>query len=82
MSGFIGVNWSERAQKWEVKIRMEGKQKYLGLFDFDSEEAAARKYDVFASNLGRTVNFPEVDLGKKKASSVSTSSVREDELQM
>ena len=39
-SGFKGVSWHRRAQKWLVQIHSEGKRTYLGLFA-DIEAAAA-----------------------------------------
>jgi len=57
-STFKGVNWNQRAQKWQVQITIDGKSKFLGYFD--SEVAAARKYDEVAATLvGRLLNFPK-----------------------
>lgn len=39
-SGFKGVSWSKAAGKWEARIKHEGKQTYLGVFD-DAVLAAA-----------------------------------------
>jgi len=54
-SKFKGVSWAKGAQKWIAKIFIDGKNKNLG--NFDSEEAAARKYDEAASPLGRPLNL-------------------------
>lgn len=32
-SGEMGVYWNERAKKWEAALNVNGKKKYLGLFD-------------------------------------------------
>jgi hypothetical protein len=42
-SGFKGVSWTERLNKWQVRIVVNRKSKYLGLFT--SKEDAARAYD-------------------------------------
>jgi hypothetical protein len=53
-SRFRGV--SKSGEKWRAGIRIDKKQIYLGTFD--SEEAAAHKFDETSAPLGRTVNFP------------------------
>jgi hypothetical protein len=53
-SKYRGV--SKRGKKWIASIKSDGKQKHLGTFD--SEEAAARRFDEAAAPLGRAVNFP------------------------
>jgi hypothetical protein len=39
-SGHRGVYWSKRNGKWLAKIKVAGKEKYIGLFN-DKDEAAA-----------------------------------------
>ena len=41
-STYVGVSWSKNAKKWISQITIEGKTKYLGLFD--NEEDANKKY--------------------------------------
>jgi hypothetical protein len=45
-SGFIGVFWSNNAQRWEAQIRHRGKRMYLGRFDTATEAAMVR--DLYA----------------------------------
>ena len=42
-SGHIGVSWDRNAKKWKVQIRVNGKKKYLGLFDDISIAIEKRK---------------------------------------
>jgi hypothetical protein len=53
-SKYRGV--TKRGKKWEAQINLDGEGKGLGYFD--SEEAAARRFDEAAAPLGRAVNFP------------------------
>ena len=46
----------KQGNKWFSSIGIDGKMKHLGTFE--SEEAAARKFDEAAAPLGRAVNFP------------------------
>ena len=39
VSGFCGVNWHEPSGKWRARVKVDGSEKYIGLFD-DPEEAA------------------------------------------
>lgn len=40
---YDGVNWNKRYKKWEVKIVINGKQKFIGRFDDMQEAINARK---------------------------------------
>lgn len=40
-SGYKGVHWIKRAQKWQAMITANGKRKYLGSFDTAEEAHAA-----------------------------------------
>lgn len=59
-SGYIGVTWNKKIGKWQVSIRINGKQTGLGLFTCKIEAAkaydtAAKKHrDIAFTNL----NFP------------------------
>jgi hypothetical protein len=48
-SRFKGVSWFKPTSKWQVHIRVNGKQKNLGLYS--SETDAARAYDARALEL-------------------------------
>ena len=48
-SGFKGVCWNKRAQKWRAQIKLNDKQKHLGLFT--DIVAAARAYDKACTKL-------------------------------
>lgn len=39
VSGYCGVNWHSQSQKWRARVKVDGKEHYIGLFD-DAEEAA------------------------------------------
>ena len=55
-SKYVGVSWEERRKKWQAKIMINGKRKFLG-YSHDEKEAA-RMYDEQATILGKPVNFP------------------------
>ena len=42
-SGFIGVVWNNKEQKWQSFIGVNGKSKYLGSFQNIDDAIAARK---------------------------------------
>lgn len=43
-SGYPGVNWAKREQKWRARIKVDGKEKHLGYFDDKNDAIAAKKY--------------------------------------
>lgn len=59
-SGVIGVSWSKRDNKWYSRIKINSKEKYIGLFEDKFEAICARKSANnkygFHSNHGN-VNF-------------------------
>ena len=63
-SSYIGVHWHRGAGKWVAQISINCKRTHLGYFD--SQEAAARKYDERAQELGRQRNFNDDEDGGAK----------------
>ena len=55
-SKYVGVSWKKQDKKWKAQIRIDGKQRSLGLFH--DEKEAARMFDEQAALLGKSVNFP------------------------
>lgn len=56
-SGFTGVSWCKRLNKWQVDIAINGKTKYLGVF-VNLSDAVKRRVDTemalnFHTNHGR-----------------------------
>ena len=48
-SGFKGVSWNKKSQKWQAFIKLDGKQRYLGYFD--TPDAAHEAYKAAATKL-------------------------------
>jgi len=58
-SKFRGVSWNRKDQRWVAKIRVNGRQYFLG--NFKDEDEAARRYDKEAKRChgkGAILNFP------------------------
>ena len=43
-SGYHGVSWAKREQKWRARIKVDGKEKHLGYFNSKDEAIQAKKY--------------------------------------
>jgi hypothetical protein len=62
-SGFKGVHWSKHARKWHVQIMVDGRTKFLGLFENKKEagvayDAAARElFGAFARTNARMISL-------------------------
>ena len=58
-SGFKGITWIEKRNKWCTSVKIKNKSIYLG--SFDTKEEAAKAYDIYvitAYNKGIIENFP------------------------
>nr|DAS92568.1 MAG TPA: homing endonuclease [Caudoviricetes sp.] len=55
-SGFVGVNWSVRYNKYIVRIRHNGKYVFLGWFDDPLEGAKVREQYIKDNNLTNILN--------------------------
>ncbi|BDR66982.1 AP2 domain-containing protein [Clostridium tetani] len=42
-SGYKGIYWNKEKKKWEVRIELQGKRKFLGYFDSKEDAIKARK---------------------------------------
>jgi len=60
-STYQGVGWKRAVKKWQVRIRVDGKQKSIGLFADEAE--AAHAYDAYAiaNGIDTPRNFPDED---------------------
>ncbi len=56
-SKFVGVTWNKHNRKWQASITIDGKKKFLGIFQDEME--AACKYDEQAAFHNKPVNFPQ-----------------------
>jgi hypothetical protein len=50
-SGFTGVNWNTRYNKWVARISINGKMKYLGSFDSIEEAKISRESAIETFNI-------------------------------
>ena len=50
-SKYRGVCWDKKDKKWRAQIQIDGKSKYLGLFETEEEayECYKKKYDELMS---------------------------------
>jgi len=59
-SGFKGVAWHAHSNRWQARIKVNGKQKWLG--SYATQEEAARAYDreaIAAFGEFARLNFPK-----------------------
>ncbi|EMR0527618.1 TPA: HNH endonuclease [Pseudomonas aeruginosa] len=62
-SGYCGVSWHEETGKWRARVKINGKEQHIGLFD-DPQEAAERIKTLrqalgFHSSHGSLLRTPE-----------------------
>ena len=55
-SGYRGVSWNKRAEKWKAKIIVNNKQIHLGSFDTAEEGAIAYNNYIIENNLEHPLN--------------------------
>jgi len=58
-SGFMGVSWNKKGKKWEARIKLNGKQKYLGYFS--TPELAYDAYLKAKSAMHPCANFERLN---------------------
>ena len=56
-SGFRGVCWDKRVEKWRAYLSIKGKRIHLGYFDTPEEGAIAYNNYVIENNLEHTLNL-------------------------
>ena len=56
-SGFRGVYWNKRVEKWRAYLSIKGKMVHLGYFDTPEEGAIAYNNYVIENNLEHTLNL-------------------------
>lgn len=67
-SGYKGVSWLKQKKRWRVRIMVNGRSKYLGMFA--DQTVAARRYDMAAiENYGEfaCLNFPSSEASRGHA---------------
>lgn len=73
ISKFTGVDWDKLSKKWRTRIRINGKEKYLGLFN--TEEEARAEYDRALKEYDEagkvTINTPASQKKSSKYKGVS-----------
>ena len=75
-SRFKGVSWFKNLQRWNAKIKINGRLKHLGYFT--DEREAARAYDAAAlEHFGEfaRLNFPSAHAGAQMAAVTPCSSL-------
>lgn len=73
-SGYCGVNWHAETGKWRARVKINGREKYIGLFD-DPVEAANRIKAVrdalgFHENHGSSIRTPEQIAAEERSKAI------------
>ena len=65
-SGYAGVGWAKREQKWRARIKVDGKEMHLGFFDnrndaiFAKKQAEERYFGEFSYNNSQQRGMKDV----------------------
>lgn len=73
-SGYCGVSWHEETGKWRARVKINGKEQHIGLFD-DPQEAAERIKTLrqalgFHSSHGSLLRTPEQIAAEERAKAI------------
>lgn len=60
-SNFDGVYFKSANKKWCASVRINGKQKHIGIYSSELEAAKARDAFVIKNNLQNPLNFPNIE---------------------
>jgi len=63
-SGFIGVDWVKKEEKWRARITKDKKSKFLGLFECKFEAALVRDDEAIKLGGKHKLNFPDRNTGE------------------
>lgn len=60
-SGFKGVSWNVRSKKWQAYIRIDGKNRFLGMFD-DAKDAGEAYKKIASETRGSFYNELNIEI--------------------
>jgi len=59
-SGFRGVSWNKKANKYSAQVQLDRKKKHLGLFKYPYTAALVRDSYIIINNLEHTLNYKRI----------------------